>query len=74
MKRVLATAESARRGAEATKLTRIDADQSERLAADRTGGTADCRMIAYGPSTALPPVATAGGLSAETEGKSFEQH
>ena len=57
------------------KLTRIDtaesarqpeANGSERLAAGRTGGNADCRMIAYGPSTALPPVATAGGLSPGT--------
>jgi hypothetical protein len=35
-------------------LTRIDSDKSERLAAHRTGGKADCRMTS-----------TAGGLSSE---------
>ena len=56
---------------EAVKLTRIDAAESarqpkangsERLTTDRTGGNADCRITS-----------TVGGLSAETEGKSFEQ-
>lgn len=43
-------------------LTRIDADESERLTADRTGGNVDRRMTS-----------TVGVLSAETERKSFEQ-
>ncbi len=41
------------------KLTRINTDKSELLAADLTEGIADGRMIAYGPSTAAPPVAAA---------------
>jgi hypothetical protein len=39
--------------------------KSERLAAARTEGNAAHRVIAYGLSTAAPPVAIRGGLSAE---------
>jgi hypothetical protein len=42
----------------------MDEDWSERLAADRTEGNADNRVIAYGPSPASgPPVPAVGGLS-----------
>ena len=40
--------------------TRIDADGSERLAADRTEGNAANSVIAYGPSTASGPPVRAG--------------
>jgi hypothetical protein len=39
--------------------------KSERLAAARTEGNAAHRVIAYGLSTAAPPVAIRGRLSAE---------
>jgi glycosyltransferase involved in cell wall biosynthesis len=46
------------------KLTRIDADESERLGPDRTTGNASCRVIAYGPSPASgPPVPAVGSQS-----------
>jgi glycosyltransferase involved in cell wall biosynthesis len=49
------------------KLTRIDTDESERLAADRTKGECLVPGIAYGPSTASrPPVPALGALSAES--------
>ena len=54
----LATAESARRVAETTKLTRIDTDESERLAADRTKGNAARRVTPTG-----------GGLAGKITGK-----
>jgi len=39
----------------------MDEDWSERLVADRTGGIADNRVIAYGPSPASgPPVPAVG--------------
>ena len=48
-------------------LTRIDTDESERLAADRTKGECLLPGIAYGPSTASrPPVPALGALSAES--------
>ena len=48
-------------------LTQIDADRSDRLAADRTKGNAASSVIAYGPSTASgPPVRAGCGLSPET--------
>jgi hypothetical protein len=44
----------------------MDEDWSERLAADRTEGSAVSPVIAYGPSTASrPPVRAVVGLSAK---------
>jgi hypothetical protein len=49
------------------RLTRMDEDKSERLAADRTKGECLVPGIAYGPSTASrPPVPALGALSAES--------
>ncbi len=43
--------------------------KSERLAAARTEGNAAHRVIAYGLSTAAPPVAIRGGLAGKITGK-----
>jgi hypothetical protein len=49
------------------RLTRMDEDKSERLAAARTKGECLVPGIAYGPSTASrPPVPALGALSAES--------
>ena len=53
-------------------LTRIDADESERLAADRTAGNASCQVIAYGPSTASRPPVPAVGSQSRQPGKEHD--